>query len=622
MKKVIIVGGGHAGIEAANAVANQGVKAILITNDKNTIGMTPCNPSIGGPAKGNVVVEIDALGGLMGNIADQSSIQIKKLNKSKGPAIQAIRAQIDKDRYPKIALSMLEENDLIDIKEAMVESLIIEQGEVKGVKTNSEEVYGDKVVLTTGTYLDSYIIKGHEKVSSGPNGTKTSSLLSKNLKTLGFDMFRLKTGTPARVKRSSIDFSKAQVAPGDAEKIKFSHYVDYGFDYKNQEDCYLIYTNENTHEIILSNIDKGPIDTGLIEGVGARYCPSIEDKLIRFKDKERHQLFLEPEAKDSESIYVQGFSTSMPDEIQIKMLKSLEGFENVEVLKYGYAIEYEALFPEQLKHSLETKKIKGLYSAGQVNGTSGYEEAAGQGLIAGVNAALSAKGKEEFILTRADSYIGLMIDDLVTKGTKEPYRLLTSRSEYRLFLRNDNADFRLTDKAYGSGLINEEKYQMFLNKKTKVEELLEFSKQYNLSPKEITKEVAEKLNTKELKHGIKLYDFIKRPNINFWNLKDFIDLPIKEREIFEVVEIEIKYEGYLKKVQQEIDKFIKNENKKIPEQIDYNNIKNLALEAREKFNKIKPETVGQASRISGINPADISILIMYLKRKEEHVKNN
>ncbi len=622
MKKVVIIGGGHAGVEAANAVGKLGIEAILITSDINTIAMTPCNPSIGGPAKGNVVSEIDALGGLMGMVSDQTMIQIKRLNRSKGPAIQAIRAQIDKEKYPKVALKMLKENKNVTIIEDMVESLIVKENIICGVKTSTKDIIADKVIITTGTYLDSYIIKGHDKVSSGPDNTKTSSKLSNNLKDLGFDMFRLKTGTPARVKRSSIDFSKANIAPGDIEKIKFSHFKDYSFDYENQEDCYLIYTNEKTHDIILSNLDKGPIDTGLIEGVGARYCPSIEDKLMRFSDKNRHQLFLEPEGRNSESIYVQGFSTSMPDDIQLKMLKSLEGFLDVEVLKYGYAIEYEAIFPEQLKHTLETKKIKGLYSAGQVNGTSGYEEAAGQGIIAGINAALSIKKEDPFILTRADSYIGLMIDDLVTKGTKEPYRLLTSRSEYRLFLRNDNSDFRLSKKAYDIGMLEEESFKIYCDKKEKVEKLLDFCKNYNVSPKEINEEVSKKLNTNKLNHGIKLYDFIKRPNIEFKYLKDIIDLPIDDEEVFEVVQIEIKYEGYLNKVKQEIEKFSKNENKNIPEGIDYNMVDNLALEAREKFNKIKPETIGQASRISGINPADISILIMYLKRKEENDRKN
>lgn len=613
MNKVIIVGGGHAGIEAANAVGKMGVQALLITTTKQTIGMTPCNPSIGGPAKGNVVVEIDAMGGLMGQIADQTMIQIKKLNRSKGPAVQAIRAQIDKDKYPQMALKMLEVNENITIIEDMVESLLIENNKIKGVKGQHQEYYASQVILTTGTYMKSAIIKGHEKISSGPNGLPTSSKLSDNLKELGFGMFRLKTGTPARVKRDSLDFSQAELAPGDQEEIKFSHFHDYKFDYQNQENCYLIYTNEKTHQVILNNLDKGPIDTGLIEGVGARYCPSIEDKLLRFSDKPRHQLFLEPEGRASQSIYVQGFSTSMPDNIQEQMLKTLPGFDKVEVLKYGYAIEYEAIFPEQLKTTLETKKIKGLFTAGQVNGTSGYEEAAGQGIIAGINAALNVQGKEPFTLSRANSYIGLMIDDLVTKGTKEPYRLLTSRSEYRLFLRNDNADSRLTTKAYNLGMINEVEYQQYQKLEQKVDKLLKFSQEYNVSPKEITEEIAISLQTEPLQHGLKLIDFLKRPNIKFEDIAQYLELPVNDLQVFEKAQIEIKYEGYLKKVKLEIEKFQNNETKKIPEDLNYNNVEHLALEAREKLLKIKPETLGQASRISGINPADISILLMYLK---------
>ncbi len=615
MESIIVVGGGHAGIEAANAIANIGVKVTLITLHKNTIGMTPCNPSIGGPAKGNVVVEVDALGGLMGKISDNTMIQIKKLNRSKGPAIRAIRAQIDKEKYPKMALKYLEDNPNINIVEDIVLSLLVKNNTIYGVKGQKEEYLAPKVILTTGTYMDSYIIKGHDKISSGPDGLETTNELSKNLKDLGLKMFRLKTGTPARVKRSSIDFSKSDLAPGDKEHIQFSHYEKINFDYENQEDCYLTYTQPKTHEIILNNINKSGYDSGLIEGVGARYCPSIEDKLNRFSDKPRHQLFLEPEGENSESIYVQGFSTSMPEDIQNKMLRSLPGFENVEVLKYGYAIEYEAIYPEQLKSTLESKLIKGLYTAGQVNGTSGYEEAAGQGLIAGANAALSLKNKSPLILTRANSYIGLMIDDLVTKGTKEPYRLLTSRSEYRLFLRNDNADSRLIEIGYEKGLVKKEVYLKFKKKEQKIKQLIEFSKEYNLSPKQIDDESALKLKTEPLKHGIKLYDFIKRPNIEFKDLIDYIELPFIDYEVFEVVQVEIKYEGYIKKVKQEIEKFNKNEKKKIDENINYDKVEHLALEAREKFKRIKPETIGQASRISGINPSDISILLMYLKKQ-------
>lgn len=616
MKKVIVIGGGHAGIEAASASAKMGVPTMLITSRIETIGLTPCNPSIGGPAKGNVVVEIDALGGLMGKISDQSMIQIKKLNRSKGPAVQAIRAQIDKDKYQKNAQEMLKSVDGLEIVEDFVEDIVIENGEIVGVKTPKDFYEADQVVLTTGTYMDSYIIKGQEKVASGPDNLPTSRVLSDNLRDQGLEFFRLKTGTPARVKKSSVDFSKAQVAPGDNESISFSHFDKPNFDYANQVDCYLIYTQPETHEIIKRNFHLSAMDTGLIEGVGARYCPSIEDKLKRFSDKERHQLFLEPEGIDSESIYVQGFSTSMPDDVQLEMLQSLPGLENVEVLKYGYAIEYDALYPEQLKRTLESKKIKGLYTAGQINGTSGYEEAAGQGIIAGINAALAFQEKAPFILTRAESYIGLMIDDLVTKGTKEPYRLLTSRSEYRLYLRNDNADTRLLEKAYAVGMIEEEVFEKFVEKKLLINEMLEFSENTIVSPKIITKDVAVKLDTEELSHGYKLSEFVKRPSVRLVDLAEYIQLPTIDPEILNIVEIEYKYAGYIKKIEQEIEGFLRQENREIPLDIDYQEIVHLALEAREKLQQIRPETIGQASRISGINPSDISVLLLYLKQQK------
>lgn len=616
MKKVIVIGGGHAGIEAASASAKMGVPTMLITSQIETIGLTPCNPSIGGPAKGNVVVEIDALGGLMGKISDQSMIQIKKLNRSKGPAVQAIRAQIDKDKYQKNAQEMLKSVDGLEIVEDFVEDIVIENGKVVGVKTLKDFYESDQVVLTTGTYMDSYIIKGQEKVASGPDNLPTSRVLSDNLRDQGLEFFRLKTGTPARVRKSSIDFSKAQVAPGDNESISFSHFDKPDFDYANQVDCYLIYTQPETHEIIKRNFHLSAMDTGLIEGVGARYCPSIEDKLKRFSDKERHQLFLEPEGIDSESIYVQGFSTSMPDDVQLEMLRSLPGLENVEVLKYGYAIEYDALYPEQLKRTLESKKIKGLYTAGQINGTSGYEEAAGQGIVAGINAALAFQEKPPFILTRAESYIGLMIDDLVTKGTKEPYRLLTSRSEYRLYLRNDNADTRLLEKAYAIGMIEEEIFKKFLEKKLLINEMLEFSENTIISPKIITKDAAIKLNTEGLSHGYKLSEFVKRPSVRLIDLAEYIQLPTIDPEILNIVEIEYKYAGYIKKIEQEIEGFLRQENREIPLDIDYQDVAHLALEAREKLQQIRPETIGQASRISGINPSDISVLLLYLKQQK------
>ncbi len=616
MKKIIVIGAGHAGLEAANAISKMGNEAVLITLDSEHIAVTPCNPSIGGPAKGNIVREVDALGGLMGKVSDKTMIQIKKLNKSKGPAVQAIRAQIDKSKYSSVAKELLLKNDNLKIVEDLVTSLIIEDNKIIGVNTKNSEIRCDSVVITTGTYMDSYIIKGDEKISSGPDCQKTSTQLSSNLKDIGFNMFRLKTGTPARVSRSSIDFSNLEVSPGDHEHIKFSHFEDIDFDYDNQEDCYLIHTNKKTHDIILNNLDKSPITSGIIDGVGARYCPSIEDKLQRFSDKERHQIFLEPETRGGDSIYVQGFSTSMPDDIQDKMISSLPGMSNAKVISYGYAIEYEAIFPEQLKNTLESKKINNLFFAGQVNGTSGYEEAAGQGIIAGINASLKVNNKEPFILTRADSYIGLMIDDLVTKGTKEPYRLLTSRAEYRLHLRNDNADQRLLPKAYEIGMISADVYEKYNVKINKVKQLIDYSSETILSPKIITKEFADCLKTSPLKQGITLYDFIKRPNITFVSINHLVDLPVDDLEVFEVVETQIKYDGYIKKTFDEINRFSKNESLKLPLNLDYTKIKNLALEAREKLNKIKPETIGQASRISGINPADINVLLLAVKERK------
>lgn len=613
MKKIIVIGGGHAGIEAAWAIANLGQRAILITADTSKIGLTPCNPSIGGPAKGNVVVEIDALNGLMGRLSDTSMIQIKKLNRSKGPAVQAIRAQIDKDEYQKNAQKEILNNPNIDVVEDFVLDFIIDENKIIGVEGKEKKYYADSVILTTGTYMDSKIIKGQTKISMGPENTKTSNDLSNRLKKLGFELIRLKTGTPARIKKSSIDYTNIEKAPGDNEEIYFSHFKKPNFDYENQVDCHLTYTTPKTHEIILKNLHLSGIGSGIIEGVGARYCPSIEDKLKRFSDKERHQIFLEPEYRDGESIYVQGFSTSMPEDIQLEMLKSLPGCSNVEVLSYGYAIEYDSIVSSQLKTSLETKKIENLFTAGQINGTSGYEEAAGQGLIAGINATQKALKKAPLILSRSESYIGLMIDDIILKNSLEPYRLLTSRAEYRLFLRNDNADRRLLKKGYDIGLIDDIKYNDFLIKEKNINECMKYCSEKILSPKIITPEICDFFKTPELKHGITLKEFIKRPNVEIKKIKDLLDINY-ENDIIDIVSVEFKYEGYINKIQSEIQKIIKNEKIKLSNKIDYNKIPNLALEAREKLNKLKPETVGQASRISGVNPVDISVLLIYLKQ--------
>jgi tRNA uridine 5-carboxymethylaminomethyl modification enzyme len=617
--EIIVVGGGHAGCEACLAAARKGHKTLLITGNVKNIADMPCNPSIGGSAKGIVVREIDALGGEMGRNADKSLIQIKMLNSAKGPAVQALRAQADKVVYPEEMLKTLKDQENLTILEAMVEDLIVKDGKVHGiVLENGEEIFSDAVILTTGTYLKADIMVGDTRRREGPHGEKPSNHLSDRLKEYGFQIIRLKTGTPQRIDKNSIDYSKTKEEFGDSVIRNFSFDNNIYYDVDKQISCHLIYTTEETHKIIRDNLNKSSMYGGLddIKSVGPRYCPSIEDKVVRFSDKERHQLFLEPESVYYDDIYVQGFSTSMPYDVQEKMVHSLPGLENAKILKYAYAIEYDAIFPTQLKQSLETKIIENLFTAGQINGTSGYEEAACQGLIAGINAALKLENKEPLILKRNEAYIGVLIDDLITKGVRDPYRLLTSRAEYRLLLRHDNADIRLRNKAYEVGLISDEKYNKFKEKVRKIEELTSLLQEKRVTPKQETNEYLLSINTTKLKDGISLYDLLKRPEITMEHIEHFVEIPYDE-EIKEQVYINIKYEGYIVKANREAEKMLDLDNKKIPEDINYDNIKNLASEARQKLKEVEPTSIGQALRISGVNPADISLLMIYLK-KEYH----
>ena len=616
--EIIVVGGGHAGCEAALASARIGHSTLLVTGNINNIATMPCNPSIGGSAKGIIVREIDALGGEMGINADKTLIQMKMLNSSKGPSVHSLRAQADKITYPKEMLKTLKNQENLEILESMVEDLIVENNKVLGiVLSDGTKINSKCVILTTGTYLKADILRGSTRTRSGPHGEKPSMHLSDNLKKYGFEILRLKTGTPPRIERSSIDYSKTQREDGDKTPYTFSHDIEPLYDVNNQEPCYLIYTNKKTHEIILNNLSKSSMYGGLndITGVGPRYCPSIEDKLVRFKDKERHQLFLEPESLYYDDIYLQGFSTSMPEDIQEQMVHSLEGLEHAKILKYAYAIEYDAIYPTQIKASLETKVLENLFTAGQINGTSGYEEAACQGLIAGINASLKIENKKPLVLKRNEAYIGVLIDDLITKGTIEPYRMLTSRAEYRLLLRHDNADLRLREYGYKVGLIDEERHNKLIEKINDIDKLKNELKNKKITPTKQINELFQKLNTPILKDGITLYDLLKRNEITINTLKENnLFTSSYSKEVENQVEIQIKYEGYIAKTQREAEKMLKNEEKQIPENIDYSKVTNLASEARQKLDKVRPTSIGQALRISGVNPADISILMVYLRK--------
>ncbi|MDF9825850.1 tRNA uridine 5-carboxymethylaminomethyl modification enzyme [Breznakia sp. PF5-3] len=620
MVDIIVVGGGHAGVEAALACARMNKQTVLFTLDINAIAKMPCNPSVGGPAKGIVVREIDALGGEMGKAADATALQFKMLNTNKGPGVRCLRVQSDKLEYSKYMQKVLLNTDNLMIREAMIEELVVEDGVTKGVRlTSGEIVYAKSVILTTGTYMSGKILIGHTATESGPDNEPTTNNLSASLRALGIETFRLKTGTPARVKTDTIDFSKTEMQPGSEEFVSFSYETKKILPFAKQEVCYLTYTSKETHDVINSNLDKSAMYSGLVEGVGPRYCPSIEDKLVRFKDKERHQIFLEPESRSLDTTYVQGFSTSMPYDIQEKMIHSLPGLENAKIEIYGYAIEYDAIDPLQCKPTLESKKVDNLYTAGQINGTSGYEEAAAQGLMAAINACLKQEGKEPFILRRDEAYIGVMIDDLVNKGTKEPYRLLTSRAEYRLLLRHDNADQRLSTYGYKIGLLKKERYLRFCDKQDKMKQLLSRLHEIRFTPKSDINEYLQTIGYEMLDDGISAYELLKRPKVELKVLKPYLDFDVDE-EVIQAVEIEVKYEGYIVKAKKEAERLLSMDNLKLPAHIDYDKVENLSLEAHQKLSKVRPLTVGQASRISGVNPADIAVLMIYLKKQTNKEK--
>jgi len=611
---VIVIGAGHAGVEAALSAAKMGAKTLVLTMNLDMIAFMPCNPSLGGPAKGIVVREIDALGGAMGKVIDKTHIQMRMLNTGKGPAVRALRAQADKVLYQSEMKRLLEEQENLLLHQGVVEELIVEDDEIKGVLTQVGAIYRAKtVIITTGTFLRGEVIIGDLKYSSGPNNQMPSIKLADNIRELGFDMVRFKTGTPPRVNSKTIDYSKTEIQPGDDTAWAFSYETTEFI--TDQLPCWLTYTSPRTHELINENLHLSPMYSGMIKGKGPRYCPSIEDKIVRFADKSRHQIFLEPEGRNTQEVYVQGLSTSLPEHVQKQLIASVPGLENAEMMRAGYAIEYDAIVPTQLWPTLETKRIRNLYTAGQLNGTSGYEEAAGQGIMAGINAASRALGKEERVLGRADAYIGVLIDDLVTKGTSEPYRLLTSRAEYRLLLRHDNADMRLTEIGYQIGLISEERHDAHIIKKQQIEEEIVRLRKVTIKPTSDVQDIIRETGGSELREPMKAADLLKRPEINYSQIVRMVPPEeTRSKEVEEQVEIFIKYEGYIEKSLQQVDKMKKLENKKIPDNIDYNAISGIATEAKTVLSEVRPLSIAQASRISGVNPADISILLVYIEQ--------
>lgn len=613
---VVVIGAGHAGVEASLAAARMGCKTLLATINIDMLAFMPCNPSIGGSAKGIVVREIDALGGEMGKNIDKTYIQMKMLNTGKGPAVRALRAQADKNLYAREMKHTVEKQENLTLRQSIIDDILVEDGKVVGVLTATGQKFSARaVVVTTGTALRGEIILGELKYSSGPNNSLASVTLADNLKKLGLEIGRFKTGTPPRVKASSINYDETEIQPGDSKPNHFS-FLSKDEDYlQEQIPCWLTYTNQTSHDIITKNLYRAPMFSGIVKGVGPRYCPSIEDKIVRFADKERHQLFLEPEGRDTEEVYVQGLSTSLPEDVQKELLHSIKGLENAEMMRTGYAIEYDIVLPHQLRATLETKVISGLFTAGQTNGTSGYEEAAGQGIIAGINAALKVQGKPELILKRSDAYIGVMIDDLVTKGTLEPYRLLTSRAEYRLILRHDNADMRLTEIGRTVGLVDDQRWETFQIKKNQFDTEMRRLESIKLKPVKETNERVQALGFKPLTDAMTAKEFMRRPEIDYATVVTFIGQAAEtlDPKIIELLETEIKYEGYINKALDQVAKMKRMEEKKIPKNIDWDAIDSIATEARQKFQKINPETIGQASRISGVNPADISILMVYIE---------